>query len=139
MAKIKALMKAKIKALGEGNLLPESDYISILEQPSEDEEQEAVRKEKEALHKNSRSERRRQGLRAKRHSLYQENEATTDVTQNTEKEDVEEDDVEDETGDGEWEKELELPSLKGPVEGRVQKLMAEYEGDLGNLVFVRHD
>jgi hypothetical protein len=142
--KIKAVMKAKIMAISEGKVLPDSECVSILEQESEDEEQEAARKAKEAQEKGFRSEKRRTGTRNIRHSLMptkrktrssNKKGATQPDTDETEIEAAagEEQNQDEEEANGEWEEELELPSSQGQVDGRVHQMMAEYmnQGDIG--------
>jgi hypothetical protein len=140
-------MKAKIMAISEGKVLPDSECVSILEQESEDEEQEAARKAKEAAEKGARSEKRRAGTRNIRHSLVNPrrktrrrkgakqpdaDETDAEAAAGGAAEDEEENEDEEEAN-GEWEEELELPSSQGQVDGRVQQMMKEYmnQGDIG--------
>jgi hypothetical protein len=143
LAKIKAIMKAKIMAISEGKPFTDSDCVAILEQESEDEEQEAARKARDAKEREQRSEKRRVGARNLRHSLNigKGTSAGSSVVQHDNDHAVEgagdDEDADEEEANGEWEQELELPTTQGQVDGRVQQMMAEYmnQGDIG--IFVR--
>jgi hypothetical protein len=134
-------MKAKIMAISEGKPLADSECVSILEQESEDEDQEAARKARDAQERDSRSEKRRMGTRNIRHALNPRKgglvakAATQPDTDEVTADAAEDEDVDEEETNGEWEEELELPSSRGQVDGRVQQMMAEYmnQGDIGKL------
>jgi len=130
-------MKAKILALTEDKPLLETDYVAILEQASEDEDQEAARKARDAKEREIRAEKRRVGVRALRHSLPGRMNPTgrsavqfgdEEAAETTRGEDVDEDE-----DNGEWEQELELPTSQGQVNGRVDQMMAQYmhQDDIG--------
>jgi len=123
-------MKAKISTLVDGKPVADSDYLSILEQESEDEEQEAVRKAKDAEIREGRAERRRRGVRNIRHCIASETDLARRIIDAAstvvDVEGADDEEVEDEEVDGEWEKELELPTSQGQVDSRVQQMMADY-------------
>ena len=121
-------MKAKISTLVDGKPVADSDYLSILEQESEDEEQEAVRKAKDAEIRGGRAERRRRGVRNIRHSIASGTDLARRIISaaSTAGEGADDEEVEDEEVGGEWEKELELPTSQGQVDSRVQQMMADY-------------
>lgn len=151
MAKIKTLMRTKIKAITEETEVPEEDLLEIVHAESENEEEEARRMEREAALREQRPTRRKAGaMHTKRYSLYnvtprgkkskkrggksgaesgrEDGPSTEQNTGEEGEEGVEGDDEEGEDeGAGDWDKELEAP------DARMQKLMAEYakQGDDG--------
>jgi hypothetical protein len=112
-------MRGKIRALADGNVPADSDFLDILEQESEDEEMEAARKAREAA---ERAERRKR--RAGRKKAQEEQ---------AQEEDEEGDEGEGE-GNGDWEQELEVDPLDPMIDpillnegrgDRVEALMQE--------------
>ena len=141
MAKIKTLMRIKIKALGEGEPIPETACLDILAADSETEEQEAVRVARETAIRATRGQRGKTQIpQRKRYALYQitpkklqkarakriaqgSSSTGSPLKQGEEGDDDEEEvgeEEEQEEGDGDWDKELAAP------DERMQQLMAEY-------------
>jgi hypothetical protein len=159
MAKIKTLMRMKIKAIGDGIPFAHSEYLDVMNAESETEEQEAVRVAKEAAIRAARPPRGKTAIpNRKRYALYQitprklqrardkrlareaaglsgeipgvQGKPEDDAEDDEEEVDEEE---EQEEGDGDWDKELAAP------DARMQQLMAEYAktggGEMGKFSF----
>ncbi|KAH8147705.1 uncharacterized protein LAJ45_08170 [Morchella importuna] len=110
MAKIKAIMRGKIRSLAEGTVPADSEFVDVLEQESESESEEKERKEREVAERAARK-MRRLGREAAAEAAEAEVEAE-------EAEAVEE----AADNDGEWEEEL---TEEQRVDGRVEELMME--------------
>jgi len=132
MNKIKTIMRLKIRALADGHTPVDADYVDVLEQESEDEDQEVARKLRE---QEERQERRRRRLEKRIRqarpamTIVEEEEEEEEPEEEGEEEEGEEEEEgggggggggEEEEGGGEWGQELNLMSC---VEGVIDPVL----------------
>lgn len=128
-------MKAKITAIQERRQFQDTECVAILEQESEDEEQEAARKAKDEAERESRAEKRRAGKRNVRHSIMDTGKIRRAKKARA---DPEEEEADEEEGEGDWAEELEIPATQSQMDGRVEKMMAAYMEQAGNALGISY-